>query len=47
MRSGVKGAKPSLKHVYAAVETGHIDDEQAADLNPVYNPKKKIRKNRI
>ena len=44
MRSGIKGAKPSLKHVYAAVETGHIDDEQASDLNPVYNPKKKYGK---
>ena len=48
MRSGIKGGsrygRPPLKHVYAAVETGHIDDEQAADLNSFYSPNKKYGK---
>ena len=47
-RAGIKGGsrygRPALKHVYAAVETGHIDDEQAADLNSFYNPNKKYGK---
>ena len=47
-RAGIKGGsrygRPALKHVYAAVETGHIDDEQAADLNSFYSPNKKYGK---
>jgi hypothetical protein len=48
MRSGISAANPqatamtpSLKHVYAASESGKITHEEAKDLNPSYDPQKK------
>lgn len=31
---------PTLKQIYAAVDAGHITEEEAVELNPKYNPNK-------